>query len=130
MKALFIFAALGAGLTAAAAFAATETPAGKSCFYASQWSGWKAPNVNTMYMRMKNRDVYEVGFASGCRAIRYTNAFLVSVGRGQGATCTANDLDIRVAEENGRMAPQSCIATSLRKLSAEESAALPEKDRP
>ena len=129
MKALLIAAVLGVGLAGAAAFAATERPA-KACFYASQWSGWRAADSNTMYLRVKNRDVYAVGFAAGCRAMRRPNSYLLSAVRGAGPICSANDLDIWVADQGGGMAPQSCIASSLRKLSAEEVAALPNASRP
>jgi hypothetical protein len=131
MRALLIAAALAAGLSAVA-FAATETsakPAARACFFSSQWNGWKARDENTMYLRVGVKDVYEVGFKHGCRQATYSGAHLVTVQHTSGSICSPIDLDIKVADSTSSFTTP-CIATSLRKLSAEEVKAIPKPFRP
>jgi hypothetical protein len=132
MKTFLLAAALAAGFSAAA-FAATETPAkpaARACFFTSQWNGWKARDENTMYLRVGTKNVYEVGFKHGCRQATYPGMHLVTVQRTGGSVCSPIDLDIKVADSSSPSFATPCIATSLRKLTAEEANTIPKQFRP
>jgi Family of unknown function (DUF6491) len=136
MKALLFAAALAVGagaVSVASSQAATDTsPAAsqRSCFFSSEWRGWKSRDENTMYLKVGVNDVYEVGFKSGCRRAMSPGVHLVTVSRGSNSVCSPLDLDIKVAENTGPAFPSPCIATSLRKLSDAEAKAIPKKFRP
>ena len=51
------------GVSAAQGTAPTDKPAKppRQCFYLSDWHGWSAPNKDTLYLKVRNRDVYRVG---------------------------------------------------------------------
>ncbi len=83
-----------------------------------------------MYLRVNNRDIYEVGFKHGCREATYPGKHLVTTQQVPGAICSAIDLDIKVADNSSPSFATPCIATSLRKLSTEEAKTIPKQFRP
>ena len=124
---------LGAALLAVAVPALAETPAAaakpaRSCFMLSDWDGWSAPNKDTLYLKVRHRDVYRVDLSHGTTQLTAPGVHLVSVVRGTDQVCHPLDLDLRVSDGMGFAMP--IMAKSITKLSAEEVAALPKKDRP
>ena len=123
-----------AGLGASAASAAQgDAPAkavkpARQCFYLSDWHGWSAPNKDTLYMKVNNRDVYRVDLAFGSNSLTWPGSHLVSVVRGPDSVCGPNDLDLRVGDGFGMPIP--IRAKAITKLTPEEIQALPKKDRP
>ncbi len=136
MKALLIAAALAVGagaISIASSHAATDTsPAAskRSCFFSSEWRGWKSRDENTMYLKVGVGKVYEVGFKSGCRRAMSPGVYLITVSRPPNSVCSPFDLDIKVADNWGPSIATPCIATSLRKLSDAEVQAIPAKFHP
>ena len=129
---------IGAGLLSAALLvaapalaapdaAATAKPA-RSCFMLSDWDGWSAPNKDTLYLKVRNRDVYRVDLSHGTSQLTSPGVHLVSVVRGSDQICHPLDLDLRVSDGMGFAMP--IMAKTITKLSTEEVAALPKKDRP
>ncbi|MBO9707061.1 MAG: hypothetical protein J7521_02515 [Caulobacter sp.] len=110
-----------------AAAPAAKQPA-RSCFSLSDWQGWSAPDRNTLYMRIRNRDVYRVDLANGTSQLTSPGVHLVSVQRGVDTVCRPIDLDLRVADGFTFAVP--IMAKSITKLTPEEVAALPKRDRP
>jgi hypothetical protein len=132
MKAFLMAVALAAGLGASALAATDPQPAAapkQACFQARDWKGWKARDDKTMYLRVGLKDVYEVGFASGCRRMQDIGAQLITVFHGGTNVCGPLDLDIKVTDSSGTP-PVACIASSVRKLSAAEAKAIPKKLQP
>jgi hypothetical protein len=116
---------------AASAPADTAGPAAKparTCFYLSDWSGWTAPDRNTLYLRVRNRDVYRVDLSHGTSQLTSPGVHLVSIVRGGDSVCAPLDLDLRVSDGFGFAMP--IRAKTITKLSTEEIAAIPKKDRP
>ncbi len=116
---------------AAPAFAADPAapPAPKrDCFYLSDWDGWSAPDKNTLYMKVRNRDVYRVELSHGTTQLTAPGVHLVSIQRGVDTVCRPLDLDLRVSDGFGYAMP--IMAKSITKLTKEEIAAIPKKDRP
>jgi hypothetical protein len=98
------------------------------CFSLSDWQGWSAPDKNTLYMKVRNRDVYRVDLSHGTNQLTAPGVHLVSIVRGPDTVCRPIDLDLRVSDGFGFAMP--IMAKSITKLSAEEIAALPKRDRP
>jgi hypothetical protein len=122
-------AVLLALLLPAAASAAPESPPSRDCFISGSWQGWSSPrNSNVLYLRVRPNDIYRVELTAGTRVHRYGGDFLVNRIRGSNWICSALDLDLRLSDYNGISRP--LIATSLRKLSPEEAAAIPREDVP
>ena len=108
--------------------AAPATKPARSCFYLSDWSGWSAPDKNTLYLKVRNRDVYRVDLSHGTNQLTSPGVHLVSIVRGADSICAPLDLDLRVSDGFGFAMP--IRAKTITKLSTEEIAAIPKKDRP
>ena len=102
--------------------------AARSCFYLSDWDGWSAPNKDTLYLKVRNRDVYRVDLAHGTNQLTSPGVHLVSVVRGVDSVCAPLDLDLRVSDGFGMAMP--IRAKTITKLTRQEIAAIPKKDRP
>ena len=122
------------GMTASAASATqADAPAkavkpARQCFYLSDWRGWTAPDRNTLYMKVRGRDVYRVDLAYGSNSLTWPGTHLVSVVRGPDSVCGPNDLDLRVGDGFGMPIP--IRAKTITKLTPDEIKALPKKYQP
>ena len=129
--ALIGLAIAGLGVSAASAqSAASAKPAkpARQCFYLSDWRGWSAPDKNTLYMKVRGRDVYRVDLAHGTNQLTWPGTHLVSVVRGPDSVCHPLDLDLRVSDGFGMAIP--IRAKAITKLTPEEVKALPKKYKP
>jgi hypothetical protein len=99
----------------------------RTCFSLSDWDGWSAPDRNTLLMRVRNRDVYRVELAHGTNQLTSPGVHLVSTVRGVDTVCAPLDLDLRVSD--GFIA-MPIMAKTITRLTPEEIAAIPKKDRP
>ncbi len=134
--ATLVGAGLAGALLAAPALAANspeETAAApqkaqRQCFQLSDWQGWSAPDKNTLYMKVRNRDVYKVDLAWGSNQLTWPGNFLISTVRGIDTVCNPIDLDLKVSDSSGFAMP--IRAKTITKLTPEEIAAIPKKDRP
>jgi hypothetical protein len=130
---------LTTALLAAAAPALADTPTdapgaekaakpARSCFYLSDWSNWKAPDNKTLYLKVRNRDVYRVDLSHGGGMLTSPGVHLVSVVRGSDQICAPLDLDLRVSDGFGFAMP--IMAKAITKLTPEEIKAIPKKYQP
>jgi hypothetical protein len=100
----------------------------RTCFSLSDWDNWTAPDRDTLYLKVRNRDVYQVDLTHSSSMLTSPGVHLVSVVRGINTVCGPLDLDLRVSDGYGIAIP--IMAKSITKLSAEQIAAIPKKDRP
>jgi hypothetical protein len=132
-------AALALTLAATAAQAAAPETAAKAaapdrqhqnCFPAgTAWQNWSAaPGGDVLYLRVYINDIYRVDLTPGSHVYKSPGYFLVNEVRGSGWLCSAIDLDLTLASDYGFRKP--LIATSMRKLTPAEVAAIPKKDLP
>jgi hypothetical protein len=123
-------AALALTLVATAAGATSPAPQHQSCFPAGgAWTNWSAaPNGDVLYLRVHINDIYQVDLTPGSRVYKSPGYFLVNVVRGSGWICSAIDLDLTLSSDYGFRKP--LIATSMRKLTPAEIAAIPKKYLP
>ena len=99
----------------------------RACFSLSDWDGWSAPDRNTLLMRVRNKDVYRVELTHGTSQLTSPGVHIVSVVRGVDTVCRPLDLDLRVSD--GFIA-MPIMAKTITRLTPEEIAAIPKKDRP
>ena len=126
---LMLAALCAAVLAAPAAARADAPPKLDSCFLARDWDGWTAPgDGDAILVRVRLHDVYRIELSPGSHVRKEPDRFLVNQIRGSEWICSPLDLDLKLADHVGFEEP--LIARSIRKLSPEEVAALPKKDRP
>ena len=116
-------------LATTGASAATGPKSGKDCFLSNRWEGWSAPGgADVLYLRVNTRDIYRVDLTPGTSVHKDPGRFLVNRVRGSSWICSPLDLDLTLSDRNGFR--QGLIARGLRKLTPQEVAAIPRKDRP
>jgi hypothetical protein len=131
--ALIGLAIAGLGISTASA-ATTDAVAAKpvkpprQCFYLSDWRGWTAPDKDTLYLKVRGRDVYRVDLAYGSNQLTWPGTHLVSIVRGPDSICHPLDLDLRVSDGMGFAVP--IRAKTITKLTPDEIKAIPKKYQP
>lgn len=103
--------------------------ASADCFSSTQWNGWSSPVDDVIYLRVRNNDVYRVDLVPGTgRNLDAGGQFIISETHGSGRICSANDLQLAIADTVGFRTP--LFPRTLRKLTPVEVAALSPADRP
>ncbi|HEY5106853.1 MAG TPA: hypothetical protein VII73_08780 [Caulobacteraceae bacterium] len=124
-------ATLGLAATGASAYPHERDvgAAGRSCFYVSEWRGWKAPRPDVLYLGINQHEVYRVDLGgAGSYKLQSPGVHLISKVRTGVNICGPLDLDLSVADEHGMAEP--LIATGLTRLSDADVAAIPPRYRP
>jgi hypothetical protein len=121
--ALVAILAAGAG-TAGAADAGKGEP--RSCFYARDIESWAPAGDTVVNLRVKLRDYYQLKLLGYCNNINWSEAIGIEH-RGSSWICTGLDATIITRGPSG---PDRCPVISLRKLTPEEVAALPPREKP
>lgn len=124
---LLAFTVMGVALGTSAV--AAETPPPRACFHLSDWDGgWSAPDQQTILLRMRSLDIWRVDLERASRTVDWDDSYLVSAKLGPDRVCYPNDLHLRTGSVTG--AAMTLRARSISKLTKDEIAALPKKDRP
>ena len=121
------FAVLGA-LTATP-LAKAEPSKGDSarqCFYERNINNFTVPGNRLVYIRVGVADVYRLDLMTDCPEITFRQDLGFSRSA-SGNICSAVDMQIRFQQNGVR---RICQVSDLRKLSPDEVAALPKRDRP
>jgi hypothetical protein len=121
-----------AGLTAAGALGATLPVAeaqpvathASACFRTTQIQNTRMVDSRTLYIRTSARTFYRMSFAGECDS-QSNGPLIIHPVDNSGQICSAIGVDISVRETG-----QRCIPTDLTRLSPDEVAAIPPKDRP
>lgn len=128
-------ALVAAAAVSSLAFAAAPAQAGserslsgRDCFQSTDWQGWSSPSPTVLYLRVRIKDVYRLDLSAGSNQLQWPSNHLINTVRGSSTICSAIDLDLAVSDGAGFTQP--LIVKSIRKLTPEEVAALPKKDRP
>ena len=112
-----------------AAAQATAQPAAQTrdCFYAGTIRGFSAVDDETLNLRVGGRnDIVQIKLFAPSNDLRWTNGVAL-VSRGGSFICSKLDADLIVP---GPMVPQRYPVTSVHRLTPQEVAALPNKQRP
>src|SRR5665213_3407681 len=119
-----------AGALAAVATLAMAAPApaqGESCFFVSQWQGWKAADDHTVFIHVDPRRIYRLDMSGACPALLSAGASLITQNH-TSSICSAIDWDLRVKEGPGFAT--GCIVRKMSLLTPDQAAALPKNLRP
>ncbi len=110
------------------AAAQAKPKASHACFYARQVDGFSAADDRTVYLRANVRDIYELKLFAPCIDIDWAQHIALR-SHGSDWICEGNNVDYEVISPSpiGR---QRCEVTSVRRLTPDQVAALPKKDRP
>lgn len=98
----------------------------RDCFYSRNIDGFTAVDDQTINIRVGVRDVYQLKLFSRSTDIRFADGVAL-VTRGGSFICSGLDADIVVP---GPAGPQRYPVTSIHRLTPDEFAALPKKQRP
>ena len=112
---------------AGAGFAASAQAADQ-CFFTRNIQNYSAPNDHTLYLRVNVSDIYRLDLAGACPGLPFAlNSIALQTVPGSSQICRPLDVDLRV-HDAGPSVP--CIVSALQKLSPQDVAAIPKKDRP
>ena len=124
-----LFAGALATVALAPALPAQAQPKGHSCFYVTQWYGWKAVDDHTLLLNVGGNRVFRLDLAAACPEVELGSSKLITIDRGgSGLVCSPLDLDLHVSQ--GDHIATACIVRGLRELSPDEVSALPRHLRP
>jgi hypothetical protein len=116
---------------AAPAFAATpdKTPdSTANCFRSDQWQDWRSPDANTIYVRVHQRDVWRIDLSGGSSMLTdQTNHLITNL---QNSSWICHPIDLNNMKVSDGHVTLPLFVKSLTKLTPEQVAAIPEKDRP
>ena len=129
MKSIFAIAAGLALLAPAAAPAAPAPASAQQCFYSRNISSWHSPDDNTVLIKVGVNDVYKLDLLGPCSGLTFAGESIGIRNRGGGGSsyiCSA--LDVEVVVPGG--IPNRCDVSKITKLTKEELAAIPQKNRP
>jgi hypothetical protein len=118
---------------APAPIAAGETPLADGCFRTRDINSHQVADDHTLYIRVANRDVYRLEMAGACLAgASSSDPLVMREPPGVAFACRPIDLDISIARGGLGMGgvPTPCIVQSMTRLTPEQVAALPARDRP
>jgi hypothetical protein len=131
-SALAIAASAGLLATSAAApgFARSpEEPAAKAarqCFWARSVNNFASNDERVVNIRVGVRDIYQLEMLGRCPDVDWANTIAIR-SRGSNYICTGLDAELITPSPIG---PQRCAVSKIRKLSVEETKALPKHARP
>ena len=100
---------------------------GRQCFFAKNVNNFEAVNNETVNIRVGVNDIYQVKLLVPCPDVRFNQALGIRATSGSDQICTGLDVELISPGPTGA---QRCPATSVRKLSAAEVAALPKRQVP
>jgi hypothetical protein len=115
-------ACVALGLATPIADAQPKSDAG-ACLNFTQVGGQRLADPHTLYLRA-GRYIYRLGFANDCNTAVNETLIMHPVTNND-VICSAIELNVRVRETG-----ESCVPNSLTRLTPDEAAALPPRDRP
>lgn len=99
------------------------------CFSSRDWTDWSSPSPDVIYLKVRNREVYRVDLLpAGKLSLERPGKYLVSTQRGSSRVCSPVDLDLKLGDLSGFSTP--LFPQAITRLTREQVAALPRKDRP
>jgi hypothetical protein len=122
-----LLASFGLAATLAAG-AAPAQPAGQSqCFLVRNINSFNAPNDSTVYLRVGVKDFYRLELMHSCVGITFGNNLALESSPGRSWICSP--LEATVINRKIGM-NQRCPVSAIHKLTPDEVAALPKRNRP
>lgn len=138
MKPIFLALSVSALVLAGVADAASSAPAPSGlasageasakrvCFYKSRVSKWAAPNDSEINVRLETGAVYRVTLATACTGLTTYKSMAFDT-NGDTEVCERRNHQV---VSRGNVGPLRCPIASIRLLTPEAAAALPDDARP
>jgi hypothetical protein len=115
---------------AAAMFAATAAPAGTSnCFRARDMGPWKSPAPNVLLYRVGANGIWRIDLQEGSDQLKYPDMHITNQHMDSAWLCGPSDFQLLLSDRAG-IVREPLIVTSVRQLTPDEIAAIPQKDLP
>jgi hypothetical protein len=134
---LMISALLGLTIVSAPALAddANVNKPAPRCFSMRDFESWKAPDANTIYIRVGVNRYYRLDLSGPCQALKMIDVHLITKSRGSDQVCSGLDWDLSVSDSVGGIGRgagfrQACIVKTQTPLSAADVAAIPKGFKP
>lgn len=131
---LMLSAVMGLTLLSAPAFADDMNRPAPRCFSMHDFSGWKAADARTIYIRVNVNKFYRLDLAGPCQSLLYPDSHLITKVRGSDQVCDGLDWDLSVSDSSGMTRgagfKEACIVKTQTPLSPADIAQLPRKFRP
>ncbi|MFZ3008126.1 MAG: DUF6491 family protein [Phenylobacterium sp.] len=129
MNRLIPLAIAAAALTAGATQALAQEPAPvRQCFRVSQMDGHRVADPKTLYVGVRNKEVFRIDMHGACLAgANMGDPLVIETTGGTDLVCRPIDLDLKVA---GSIGLSPCIVKSITKLTPPQIASLPPKLKP
>ena len=127
---LIRLAALAGAVLMAASTAALAQPAPKAanqCFFTRDVNNFNAPDDHTVYIRVGVSDVYRLDLMVNCLSLTFRQSLGLESTPGNSWICSPLDATVIYHETGMR---QRCPVKAIHKLTKDEVAALPKRDRP
>jgi hypothetical protein len=108
---------------------AAQPRSGRSCFWARNIRDFRSVDNRTAYVRVSGNDIYALEFFAPCRNVNW--AHRVSLRSRTGSSiCEGRGNAVSVFVRSGGSWRERCTVNNVRKLTADEIAALPRGARP
>lgn len=98
----------------------------RACFFNRDIRGFAAPDDKTLYLRVRNREVFRLDMMGRCPDLDWENRIAID-SRGSSSICDPVDATVLV---RGPVGVDRCPVKAITRLTPEEVAALPRKARP
>jgi Family of unknown function (DUF6491) len=126
-----LIVAVAAATSALAATVANAQPPARhsndQCFVRRNINGFSAPNDRTVYIRVGVSDVWRLDLMIDCTGLAFRNAFALEARPATAWICSPLDATVIVRQTG---ISQRCPVSAMHKLTPDEIAALPKRDRP
>jgi len=109
----------------AVTFAASAAAA--DCFRLNDVNAHSIGDNKTMYLAVGRHDIYRVSMKGACLGGATSSDPIITESFGSGPICRPIDLNLKIASGVGEIA---CIVDKFEKLTPEQIAAIPKKQRP
>lgn len=120
--------ALTASALAATSAGAQPPPSPRQqCLYVRNINGFNAPNDHTIYVRSSVSDIWRIDLMTDCIGLSFKQGFRLRSAGGDPWICEPIQAEVSLRDIG---MPQRCPVSGLHKLTPDEIAALPRRDRP
>jgi hypothetical protein len=124
---LLPLALIGAVLAGCTSDSSERTTGNRDCFLARNISSWAAQDNSTVNIRVNVRDFYQLSLLGQCPDINWVQGIGI---QHRGSSWICSGLDATIISRGPGSITSRCPVRTVRRLSAEEVAALPPRARP
>jgi hypothetical protein len=125
----FVLALLSAAVLATVVRAQPDTTRPQACFFSREFQQWRAPDANTIFIRVGVNRFYRLDLSAPCPSLLYPNARLVTVFHGSDTVCAPIDWELGVAQSPEGVSEQ-CIVKAMTPMTPAEIASIPPRFHP